>query len=68
MCEVMQACVIENDRKIRARYVGPYECQGPLMEVDHHVPAEFADFLAMHSEISDTTVRAQLQLDFVDHL
>jgi hypothetical protein len=38
------------------------------MEVDHHVPAEFADFLAMHSEIRDTTIRAQLQLDFVEHL
>jgi hypothetical protein len=42
MWEVMQACVImhnmiiENDRKTRARHVGPYECQGPLAEVPHH--------------------------------
>jgi hypothetical protein len=41
MWEVMQACVImhnmiiENDRKTRAKHIGPYECQGPLAEVDH---------------------------------
>jgi hypothetical protein len=43
MWEVMQACmimhnmIIENDRKTRVRHVGPYECQGPLAEVDHQV-------------------------------
>jgi hypothetical protein len=32
-------------------HVGPYECQGPLAEVDLELPADFADFLAMHAEI-----------------
>jgi hypothetical protein len=74
MWEVMQACVImynmiiENDHKIRARHIGPYECQGPLAEVDHHVPTDFADFLAMHAEICDITVHVQLQRDLVEHL
>ena len=52
MWEVMQACVImhnmiiEDDRKNRVRtHIGPYECQGPLAEVDHEVPAYFADQL-----------------------
>jgi hypothetical protein len=41
MWEVMQTCVImhnimiENDRKARAIHSVPYECQGPLAEVDH---------------------------------
>jgi hypothetical protein len=69
----MQACVImhnmiENDRQTRARYIGPYECQGPLVEVDHQVPAEFADFSARHAEIHDTTIHTQLQHDLVEHL
>jgi hypothetical protein len=38
------------------------------VEVDHQVPIEFADFLAMHAEIRDTTVHAQLQRDLVEHL
>jgi hypothetical protein len=38
------------------------------MQVDHQVTAEFFDFLAMHVEIRDTTVHAQLQLNLVDHL
>ncbi|KAK1698077.1 hypothetical protein QYE76_014774 [Lolium multiflorum] len=75
MWEVMQACVImhnmiiEDDRKNHARtHVGPYECQGPLAEVDHELPADFADFLAMHAEIRDSNVHDQLQADLVKHL
>ncbi|KAK1631803.1 hypothetical protein QYE76_006118 [Lolium multiflorum] len=75
MWEVMQACVImhnmiiEDDRKNHARsHVGPYECQGPLAEVDHELPADFADFLAMHAEIPDSNVHEQLQADLVEHL
>ncbi|KAK1614251.1 hypothetical protein QYE76_019768 [Lolium multiflorum] len=56
MWEVMQACVImhnmiiEDDRKNHVRsHVGPYECQGPLAEVDHEL-LHFADFLAMHAD------------------
>ncbi|KAK1652146.1 hypothetical protein QYE76_069951 [Lolium multiflorum] len=72
MWEVMQACVImhnmiiEDDRKNHVRsHVGPYECQGPLAEVDHELPA---DFLAMHAEIRDSNVHEQLQADLVEHL
>jgi hypothetical protein len=75
MWEVMQACVImhnmiiEDDRKNHARsHVGPYECEGPLAEVDHELPADFADFLAMHAEIRDSNVHEQLQADLVEHL
>ncbi|KAK1669807.1 hypothetical protein QYE76_057966 [Lolium multiflorum] len=74
MWEVMQACVImhnmiiEDDRKNHVRsHVGPYECQGPLAEVDHET-ADFADFLAMHAEIRDSNVHEQLQADLVEHL
>jgi hypothetical protein len=69
--EVMQTCVIlhnmiiKNDRKTRVRYVGPYECQGPLTKVDHPVPAEFADLFSMHTEILDNNVYAQLQYDLI---
>ncbi|KAK1663445.1 hypothetical protein QYE76_051604 [Lolium multiflorum] len=75
MWEVMQACVImhnmiiEDDRKNHARtHVGPYECEGPLAEVDHELPADFANFLAMHAEIRDSNVHDQLQADLVEHL
>ena len=75
MWEVMQACVImhnmiiEDDRKNHVRsHVGPYEYQGPLAEVDHELPADFADFLAMHAEIRDSNVHEQLQADLVEHL
>ncbi|KAK1607251.1 hypothetical protein QYE76_030924 [Lolium multiflorum] len=75
MWEVMQTCVImhnmiiEDDRKNHARtHVGPYECEGPLAEVDHELPADFADFLAMHAKIRDSNVHDQLQADLVEHL
>ncbi|KAK1662736.1 hypothetical protein QYE76_050895 [Lolium multiflorum] len=75
MWEVMQACVImhnmiiEDDRKNHARtHVGLYECQGPLAEVNHELPGDFADFLAMHAEIRDNNVHDQLQTDLVEHL
>jgi hypothetical protein len=74
MWELMQACVImynmiiENDRKNRARHIGPYECQGHLAEVDHQVPREFVDFLASHAKISETTIHAQLHRDLIEHL
>ncbi|KAK1653181.1 hypothetical protein QYE76_070986 [Lolium multiflorum] len=50
-CVIMHNMIIEDDRKNHVRsHVGPYECQGPLAEVDHELPADFADFLAMHAE------------------
>jgi hypothetical protein len=65
MWEVMQTCVImhnmiiEDDCKNRARaHVCPYdyECQGPLAKVDHEVPADFTEILAMHAEIRDNNI------------
>ena len=75
MWEVMQPCVImhnmiiEDDHKNQVRrYVGSYECQGPLAEVDHDVPADFADFVDMHAEIRDSNIHEQLQNDLVEHM
>jgi hypothetical protein len=68
-CVIMHNMIIKDDRKNRARtHVGPYEFQGPLTEVDHEVPADFADFIAMHAEIRDTYVHDQLQHDIVEHV
>ncbi|KAK1618171.1 hypothetical protein QYE76_023688 [Lolium multiflorum] len=39
-----------------------------LGKVDHELPADFADFLAMHAEIRDSNVHDQLQADLVEHL
>jgi hypothetical protein len=36
--------------------------QDPLVEVEHQVPAELADFLGMHQEI------CELQDDLIEHL
>jgi hypothetical protein len=75
MWEVMQTCVImhnmitKDDRKNHIRrHVDPYECQDPLTEADHELPAYFADFLAMHAEIRDSYVHEQLQNDLVEHM
>jgi hypothetical protein len=75
MWEVMKACVIvhdmiiEDDRKNGVRiHVGPYECEGPFAEIDHEVPADFANFSVMHAEIRDVNVHEQFQHDLVEHL
>ena len=61
--------IIEDDRKNGVRkHVGPYECQGPLAEVDHEVPADIVDYLVRHAEIRDTNVHDQLQSDLIEHL
>jgi hypothetical protein len=67
MWEVMQPCtimhnmIIDDDRKNHVRrHVGPYECQGPLTEVDYELSVDFADFLAMHAEIRDINIHKQL--------
>ncbi|KAK1693382.1 hypothetical protein QYE76_010079 [Lolium multiflorum] len=66
---IMSNMIIEDDRKIWARtHVGPNEWQGPLPEVGHEVPADFANFLAMHAEIRDSNVHDQRQHDLVKHI
>jgi hypothetical protein len=42
--------------------------EGPLIIVDHHIPAAFTNFLAMHQDIYDKAVYHQLQNDLVEHL
>jgi hypothetical protein len=37
-------------------------------EVDHELPVDFADFLAMHTEIRDNNVHDQLQADLLEHM
>jgi hypothetical protein len=65
----MHNMIIEADRKNHARtLVGAYECQSPLAEVDHELPADFADFLVIHAEIRDSNVHEQLQANLVEHL
>jgi hypothetical protein len=49
-------------------YVGSYECQSSLAEVDHEVPADFTDFLAMNENIHDNNVHEQLQHDLVERM
>ena len=46
----------------------PYEFQGPLAAVDHDVLTNFADFIAMHTEILDEIVHRQLQNDMMKYL
>jgi hypothetical protein len=68
-CVIMHNMIIEDGRKNRVRtHVGPYESHGTLAEVDLEVPADFVDFLGMHTEISDINVHEQLQHDLVEHL
>jgi hypothetical protein len=67
-CVIIHNMIIENDRKTRARYVGPYDFQRSLEDVDHQVPTKFANFLVMYAEICYTIIQAQLQHDLVEHL
>ena len=75
MWEVMTACVIlhnmiiESERTNPVFDMEPYERQGPLTNVDHHVPAAaFAAFLARREQIRDNNTHFQLQDDLVEHL
>jgi hypothetical protein len=39
--------IIKNDHKTQARHAGPYECESPLVDVDHQALMDFADFIAI---------------------
>ena len=67
-CVIMHNMIIENERKRPVIDHRPYKFQGPLAEVDHQVPAEFADFLAMHIEIRNVDAHYLLQNDLIEHL
>jgi hypothetical protein len=46
----------------------PTSARDLLQRLITQVPAEFADFLAMHAEIRDNDIHTQLQYNFVEHL
>jgi hypothetical protein len=64
---IMHNIIIENDRKTRARHIGPYECMVLLRRLIISA-CRVCWFPAMHAEICDTTVHAQVQRDLVEHL
>jgi hypothetical protein len=62
-CVIMHNMTIEDGRKNHVRrHVGPYECQDPLAEVDRELPANFANFLAIHVEIRDSNVHSNFKM------
>jgi hypothetical protein len=67
-CVIMHNMIIESEREHPVYDPEPYHRQGPLANVDHQVPAPFADFLTMHQEIRDANTHSQLQDDMVKHL
>ena len=73
MFEVINCCVILHNMIIESERGEPvadteYYRQGPLADVDHQVPATWANFMTMRQEIRDSTVHTQLQNDLVEHL
>ena len=73
MSEVINCCVILHNMIIESERDEPvadteYYRQGPLADVDHQVPATWANFMTMRQEIRDSTVHTQLQNDLVEHL
>jgi hypothetical protein len=46
-CVIIHNMIIKNDHKTQARHVGSYECESPLVDVDHQVLTDFADFIAI---------------------
>jgi hypothetical protein len=46
----------------------PYDKRGSLARVDHHVFAEFVDFIAMYAEIRNKFVHHLRQDDLVHYL
>jgi hypothetical protein len=68
-CVIMHNIVIKSDRKTQANgYVGLYECQSLLTDIDHQVPVDFVDFMGMHVEIRDSNTHQQLQDDLIEYL
>jgi hypothetical protein len=49
----MRNMIIESEHANPWHDDHPYDRQGPLATFDHDVPTNFADFLAMHTEIGD---------------
>ena len=67
-CVIMHNMIIESERANPVHDHMPYDFEGPLADVDHDVPADFADYLSMHLEIRDENTHHALQTDLVEHL
>ena len=69
MWEVMNCCVILHNMIIESERYNPvhdhmpYDFEGPHAQVDHNVPADFADYISMHLEIRDENTHNALQTD-----
>ena len=74
MWEVMNCCVILHNMIIESERYNPvhdhmpYDFEGPHAQVDHNVPADFADYISMHLEIRDENTHNALQTDLAEHL
>jgi inorganic pyrophosphatase/exopolyphosphatase len=65
--EVMHAYVIMHNIIIKSKRTSSfddhsYDCQCPLAIVDHDMPANIADVLAMHVKIHDVIVRRNYKI------
>jgi hypothetical protein len=74
MWEVMNACICLDNMIIKSERINPpndnhrNDFVGPLATIDHDVPADSVDFLAMHAKIRNVDAHMQLQNDKVEHL
>ena len=60
--------IIESERYNPVHDHMPYDFEGPHAQVDHNVPADFADYISMHLEIRDENTHNALQTDIAEHL
>ena len=67
-CVILHNMIIESEQEKLVFDTEPYYKQGPLAQVDHHLPATWTAFLNMCQEIRDPLVHQQLQQDLVEHL
>ena len=67
-CVIMHNMIIENERTNPVHDDQLFFRQGPLANVDHQVPTEWAAFLTMRQEIRHETTHYQLTNDLIEHL
>ena len=60
--------IIEDERTNPVVDAEPYYKEGPLVVVDHQIPATWAYFLNMCREVRDPQVHHDLQHDLIEHL
>ena len=67
VCVIMHNIIIEDECAILVHDPLPYEFQDPLDNVDHNVPADWTDFIAMHMKIGDEGIHQKFQNDLTEH-